>query len=152
LLATGAKAVSVQKAFSHYRYETRVHVKTEKRSRALVNFVGGEPGAVLTINKKEGAMSRMRRPRAISIHSLILFALLVAAPGVVFAQSGSVGMPENARAKSYGSGWECGRGYRAVNEACVAVKVPKNAHLDYSGNDWDCNEPYRKRQDRCALP
>ncbi len=48
-------------------------------------------------------MSRMRRPRAISIHFLILWALLAAAPGVVFAQAVSVGMPENAHARSYGT-------------------------------------------------
>ncbi len=59
---------------------------------------------------------------------------------------------------SYGSGWACERGYRAVDEGCMAVKVPENAHLDDSGNDWDCNRPYRKQQDyqkqqdRCALP
>lgn len=109
-------------------------------------------------------MSRMRRPRAISIHALFVLALLAAAPGVVFAQGGSVGMPDNAHAKSYGSGWECdqgyreaqgtcatvkvpatnafyGRGYRAVKETCAAVKVPENAHLDYSGNGWECNRP-----------
>lgn len=51
-------------------------------------------------------MSRMRRSRAVFIHALILLAILAAAPGVVFAQGGSVGMPENARAKSFGSGWE----------------------------------------------
>ena len=59
-------------------------------------------------------MSRMRRPCAISIHALFLLALLAAAPGVVFAQGGSVGMPDNAHAKSYGSGWECDQGYREV--------------------------------------
>lgn len=71
-------------------------------------------------------MSRMRRPRAISIYSLILWALLAAAPGVVFAQVASIGIPENAHVKSYGSGWECDRGYRAVDEACMSVKVPAN--------------------------
>ena len=59
-------------------------------------------------------MSRMRRPCAISIHALFLLALLAAAPGVVFAQGGSVGIPENAHAKSYESEWECDQGYREV--------------------------------------
>jgi hypothetical protein len=73
-------------------------------------------------------MSRMRRPRTNSLHFLILLALLATAPGVVFAQVASIGMPENSHARSYGSGWECDRGYRAVDEACVAVKVPANAY------------------------
>jgi len=48
----GAKAVSEQKALSHYRYETRVHVETEIHSRALVNLAGSELGAVLNNYKK----------------------------------------------------------------------------------------------------
>ena len=99
-------------------------------------------------------MNRMGRPRAIALHSLVHFilVLLAIAPGVVFAQGSSGGIPKNAHARSYGSGWECDRGYREVNKACAAIEVPENAHLDHSGNDWDCNRPYRKRQDRCVLP
>ena len=97
-------------------------------------------------------MRRTRRPHTISIHLLILWALVATAPGIAFAQVGSAGLPENAHAGSYGSGWECDRGYRAVDEACRALKLPENAHLDYSGNGWDCNRPYREQQDRCVLP
>jgi hypothetical protein len=43
----------VQKALSHYRYETRVHVETEIHSRALVNSAGSELGVVLSIHKQE---------------------------------------------------------------------------------------------------
>ena len=97
-------------------------------------------------------MSKIRQAPAISIHSLVLLALLAAVHSLVFAQAGSVELPENARAKSYGSGWECERGYREDNGACVVVDVVENAHLDSSGNDWECNRPYRKRQGNCALP
>lgn len=68
-------------------------------------------------------MNKMRRSRAIFIQSPILLALLVAIPGVVFAQGSSAGIPENARAMSFGSGWECDRGYRKAN-----------------GGDTTCNE------------
>jgi hypothetical protein len=50
----------------------------------------------------------------------------------------------------YGPGWQCERGYRAVDETCVAVKVPENAHIDLFGSGWACNRPYRKQQDGCA--
>ena len=52
--------------------------------------------------------------------------------------------------RSYGQGWECDRGYRKEQAACVAVELPSNAHVDFSGNDWECNQPYRKRQNVCA--
>lgn len=97
-------------------------------------------------------MSRMRRPRAISIHSLILLAALAAAHDVVFAQRDSVGMPENARAKSDGSGWECDRGYRELNGACAAVKAPANAYpTDTSyGRGWECDRGYREVDETCV--
>ena len=94
-------------------------------------------------------MSRMRRPRAISIHPLILLALLAAAPGVVFAQGGSVGIPENASVKSYGSGWECDRGHQEVDGACAAVKVPPKAYLNSFGDEWKCDRGYRKVNEAC---
>ena len=95
-------------------------------------------------------MIKMRRPYVLYMYPLTLLVLLAAAPGHAFSQGHSVGIPEHASAKRFGSGWECDRGYRAAREACVALEIPENAHLDYSGNDWECNEPYRKRQDRCA--
>ena len=49
-------------------------------------------------------MSKTRRQRCISICALILVPLLVAVPGLVFAQVDSVKIPENARAKTYGDG------------------------------------------------
>ena len=74
-------------------------------------------------------MSRMRRHRTLLIHPLILLALQSAASGVALAQGDSAEIPENAHANSYGSGWQCDYGYRAVDEACVAVKVPENGYL-----------------------
>lgn len=94
-------------------------------------------------------MTKSFRPRVLSLPALL--ALLVMAPAVGKADGGAAGMPENARAKGYGPGWECDRGYRPVGETCAAVAMPKNAHLDYSGNNWGCNPPYQRRQEQCAL-
>jgi hypothetical protein len=74
-------------------------------------------------------MTRMRKTPVIFVHALILLALLATLSGPVFAQVGSVEVPENARAKEYGNGWECDLGYRAVNEASIAVRLPTNAYL-----------------------
>jgi len=61
-------------------------------------------------------------------------------------------VPDNARlnGSSYGSGWDCKRGFREVDDACEPLQLPENAHIDYSGNDWDCNRPNRRQQDRCV--
>ena len=43
----------------------------------------------------------------------------------------AVTVPQNSYLANFafGPGWRCNRGYRAVDEACVAVKVPENAYL-----------------------
>lgn len=66
-------------------------------------------------------MSSIRRAPASSSHSLILLILPAAVHSLAFAQAGSVELPENARAQSYGSEWACERGYQVAEEACVAV-------------------------------
>lgn len=90
-------------------------------------------------------MTRMRQTPVIFVHTLILLALLATLSGPVFAQVGSVEVPENARAKEYGYGLECDLGYRAVNKVCIAVKLPKNAYMTNSsyGSGWKCGLAYR---------
>ena len=97
-------------------------------------------------------MSRTVRRRAISIHSLIFLALLAATPSVVFAQSSSVGIPENASAKSYGSGWQCDRGYREADGVCGAIEVPAHAYaFDTSyGRGWECGRGYQEHNETCT--
>ena len=91
-------------------------------------------------------MSELRRTRSILVRLQILFGLLGAVHGHVFAQGGSVEVPENAHAKRYGNGWECNKGYREVNEGCAAVKVPANAYPTNQsyGRGWECNREYRE--------
>ena len=92
-------------------------------------------------------MTSVRRSHAIIIQSLILMPLLAAIPGLVLAQEGSAGIPENSHSKSYGGGWECDREYRAVDETCVAVIVPADAYPTSSissGTAWECNRGFRR--------
>jgi hypothetical protein len=98
-------------------------------------------------------VSRMRRHRTLLINSLILLAFQVAAPGVALAQGGSAEIPENAHVNSYGSGWQCNYGYKAVDEACVAVKVPENGYLvadSAFGPGWQCDRGYRAVDEACV--
>jgi hypothetical protein len=95
---------------------------------------------------------RMRRHRTLLIHPLILLAFLANRPGVALAQDGGAEIPENAHAKSYGRGWECDHGYRASDEACVAVKGPENGYLTASayGPGWQCDRGYRAVDEACV--
>jgi hypothetical protein len=122
------------------------------RSCTLVNSPISETAAIFSIHTKEYLMKRMRRLRAHSICLLILSALLVAVPGVVFAQSVSGVMPANAHARSYGGGWDCDRGYREVEGTCAAVMVPANAYptnMTY-GRGWECVHGYRDVRGVCT--
>lgn len=74
---------------------------------------------------------------------LICALFLFAAPA--FAQSVALTIPENARAKTYGDGWNCNRGYRRDGDVCVVVIVPENAYqtnLTY-GSGWECLHGFR---------
>jgi hypothetical protein len=97
-------------------------------------------------------MRSMRRHCTVPDLSLILWAFLMTASGIALAQGGSADIPENAHAKSYGGGWECGYGYRVVDEACGAIKVPENGYLADSayGSDWQCDRGYRKVDEACV--
>ena len=95
----------------------------------------------------------MRRHRTLVIHPLTVLAFLATpASGVALAQGGSAEIPENAHANSYGSGWQCDYGYRAVDEACVAVQVPENGYLADSayGPGWQCDRGYRAVDGACV--
>jgi hypothetical protein len=97
---------------------------------------------------------RMRRHHTLLIYPLGLLAFLATAPGVALAQGdgGSAEIPENAHANSYGSGWQCDYGYRAVDEACVTVEVPVNGYLTDSayGPGWQCDRGYRAVDEACV--
>ena len=64
-------------------------------------------------------MSRMIQTPVISFRALIFLALLAAVSGPSFAQGDSVEVPDNARAKEYGKGWECNRPFNKRREKCA---------------------------------
>jgi hypothetical protein len=82
--------------------------------------------------------------------SLSLFALLMIGPGVAWGQESSE-PPANAHPKLYGRGWECDRGYKEVQQSCVAVHVPPHAFLNSFGDGWECDRGYRETDGGCAI-
>lgn len=71
------------------------------------------------------------------------------APATAYAQARSSELPDNARKKGYGGGWECNDGFQEKAGTCVAIIIPEGAHLDYSGNDWECGKRHRRQGDKC---
>jgi hypothetical protein len=71
-------------------------------------------------------------------------------PITAHAQSPNSTIPDNARARSYGSGWECNRGFRETAERCVTVDVPANAYLSPEGTSWTCDRGFRAEGAKCV--
>jgi hypothetical protein len=61
-----------------------------------------------------------------------------------------VAVPAQGFLSRSGDAFQCERGYRKDDAACVAVQLPANAHLDYSGSDWTCDEGFRTRSSGCV--
>ena len=90
-------------------------------------------------------MSDMQRRRA-SLHTWVLLVIAAAAPSLLYAQGGVGAIPEHAKARSYGTGWDCEPGYQRVSGACVAIELPANAYLTTAfGRGWECMRGYRAR-------
>ncbi|MGV7235214.1 MAG: hypothetical protein ACQ9ET_03055 [Nitrosomonadaceae bacterium] len=98
-------------------------------------------------------MKKIPRSQDISIQSLILLIIMTTFSTLVFAQGSDEDIPKNARVNTYGSGWECERGYQAAGGACVVIKVPSHAYLTNSsyGNGWKCNWGYLKTDETCTV-
>ena len=88
---------------------------------------------------------RIAPRRRLAASACLLFgASLLAAYAGVSSQADERAPPRNAHTSPYGGDWECSRGFRQVEEACVPIRAPANAYLDSFGNDWDCNRGYMK--------
>ncbi len=89
----------------------------------------------------------------IFIQFLIFLLLTASIPNIVFAKVNKQVIPENARAITYGSGWECKHGYQKKGNTCIAIKMPENAYLTTSsfGDGWDCSWGYRKSGNACII-
>ena len=55
-------------------------------------------------------------------------------------------MPENAKPKTYGGGWECIVGFRLTEGSCVAIVLPENAYATHRtfGRGWQCYHGFRE--------
>ncbi len=85
----------------------------------------------------------------LSAVAFVIFAVPVPAAQ---AQTASSEIPANARANSYGSGWECVSGFRNNGgQTCEQIAVPENAYLSGStfGRGWVCARGYRERGTSC---
>ena len=60
-------------------------------------------------------------------------------------------VPDNATAKTYGSGWDCDSGYRQEGSACEAIVVPENAYPTNRsyGSGWSCERGYLAEGPEC---
>jgi len=67
----------------------------------------------------------------------------------------AIAVPKNAflNDQSYGSGWDCARGYRKTADACEAIILPENSYLDptSSATGWSCARGYRATATACEL-
>lgn len=83
--------------------------------------------------------------------ALLVTFLAAVSSGSAAGQGNGIGIPENAHAKTYGSGWECNRGYAENVGACTPIQMPANAHLTNSsyGRGWDCNRGFREARSTC---
>src|SRR5579864_474840 len=101
----------------------------------------GHRGELRAARTSARSLSEWRGIQSMPVR-ISIAALIVAASGGASAQIATP-LPSNARAGSYGSGWECVRGFQRgfnkTEEGCVAVSVPPNAYLDASGSNWECN-------------
>ncbi len=73
-------------------------------------------------------MSEKRRLIVIAWQSLILLPIFIGLPCHALAQAPPGGVPENAQARSYGTGWSCNLGYRESDGACAAIDIPEFAY------------------------
>ena len=99
-------------------------------------------------------MNGSRRVRAATAPYMVIALLLGSIAGIAAAAAETAASrpPANALATetSYGRGWECRRGYREINETCIAIAVPKNAYLNSSGVRWECERGFREVDETCV--
>lgn len=89
-------------------------------------------------------------PRQAVARALSLLLCLFLLPTSALAQGAVADIPAHAHAKSYGIGWECDWGYRAVEGSCEAITIPARAHLDPFGGRWNCDRGYRDIDEGCV--
>lgn len=98
---------------------------TKEASKAHPATEGFRFGKKTSMNPAE---KPKKHPMARVFSRLAVLAGLIASLAFpAFAQVSTAPMPAHAQPKSYGEGWECDRGYRREDDACLAVILPENA-------------------------
>lgn len=77
-------------------------------------------------------------------------AFLVVALFLLSGQLIAADPPRNSHPNSFGTGWECDRGYYRSGQKCVKVVVPENADIDVYGSGWSCNRGYYRSGNKCV--
>jgi len=98
-------------------------------------------------------MIRMPRFVVTTIPLFVFLGVMAGSLLAALAQSPTTEIPANAKARSFGGGWDCVRGYRKADGACVAITVPANAYATRTsyGSIWECNRGYRKAGETCTM-
>ena len=83
--------------------------------------------------------------------ALVLVSMMMA-PGAIAAKEDALSLPKNAQAKSYGSGWECVRGFIESKGQCEKIIVPPDAYPTSSsyGRFWECQRGYKLKNETCV--
>ncbi len=84
--------------------------------------------------------------------TILLLALAMISSETAMTKERSTSIPRNAVEKSYGSGWECVRGYREIDGRCSLIQVPPNAFRPKSsyGPVWECRRGFVERDEKCV--
>jgi len=85
--------------------------------------------------------------------ALVLTAMSASAlfHGTAHGQRAASPVPENARAETHGTGWQCNRGFSKLEGACEPIRVPANAYLTSLsyGRGWECKRGFREVRNTC---
>jgi hypothetical protein len=103
-------------------------------------------------HERDPSMSLTNRSLVASLSVLCILAALAVAVPPVYGQADSAGVPPNAAADRYGSGWNCNRGFRQVDGGCERVRVPPNAIATKTsfGRGWKCRRGYQEVKETCV--
>lgn len=125
----------------HIADERRYSVLTKTSPRKIAKTASGRNGQNLIGLVSDCPMRAIHWLQA----ATWLFGWLLASSLTAIAQDGSGPIPENAEARSYGSGWECIIGYRLVDGACIRLELPDNAYATGRsyGPGWACRRGFR---------
>ena len=84
-------------------------------------------------------------------YALIPLMVFAGSIGLARAQDVEGTIPANASANTYRTGWQCDRGFRKTDGACVVVTLPESAYLTGSsyGPGWKCKHGYKQNADTC---